>query len=372
MRTSLFNYHLPEEQIAQHSIEPRDHSRLMLLDRKTGEIEQKTFYEIVGELRAGDVLVFNDTKVFRARLKGSIIRDGDPIVPSPGQGTVAPVPSDRTTGSPDVTQAIVEFFLLRARHEEEEMGGRTWEVMVRPGKKVRVGSRVLIGGELSGEVRQKEMDGTVLIEFDRSADEVVAFANAHGEIPVPPYVKEQPTALEAYQTVYARETGSVAAPTAGFHFTERLLDELKRKGIQFEFVTLHVGIGTFRPVKSETLEAHEMHSEFVSVSEETAKKITRAKQEGRRIIAVGTTTVRTLEGVGTPFRPFTGEVNLFIKPGFTFKMIDGLITNFHLPKSTLLVLVSAFAGREHVLAAYQKAVDNGYRFFSFGDAMFIR
>jgi len=331
--TNLFDYLLPLERIAQHSIEPRDHSRLMVLDRATGAWKHKRFFDVVEELCAGDVLVFNDTKVFRARLRGKGL----------------------------------EVFLLRAT------GEKRWEVMVRPGRKVVEGQEIDLGG-LKGNILEKRADGIVLMQFDRSSDEVIAFANIHGEIPVPPYVKEQPADLANYQTVYAQTTGSVAAPTAGFHFTERLMNELKVKGIQFEFVTLHVGIGTFRPMKTATLEEHEMHSEFVSLSEEVATRINQAKQEGRRVVAVGTTTVRTLEGIAFVQKRlcgYTGDINLFIKPGFAFKIIDGLMTNFHLPKSTLLVLVSAFAGRENILRAYQEAIAQQYRFFSFGDAMFI-
>lgn len=377
MDTSLFDYHLPEEQIAQHSVEPRDHSRLMLIDRKTGEWVHKKFFQIIDELQAGDVLVFNNTKVFRARLKGFVLREGNVVDPSPGQATFALVPSDTLTVSPDSTRPYIELFLLRARE------GRRWEVLVKPGKKIKIGVCICIDGDLVGVVKEKQKDGTVVIEFDRQPEEVIAFANTHGEIPIPPYVKEQPQNIGQYQTVYAEKTGSVAAPTAGFHFTERLLDELKGKGVQCEFVTLHVGLGTFRPMKSQTLEEHEMHSEFVSLDAKTAERINQAKQEGRRVIAVGTTTVRTLEGIAkqnSQLSPepvegvtgFNGDINLFIKPGFDFKIIDGLITNFHLPKSTLLVLVSAFAGREHILAAYEEAVKQQYRFFSFGDAMFIR
>ncbi|MEK7615490.1 MAG: tRNA preQ1(34) S-adenosylmethionine ribosyltransferase-isomerase QueA [Patescibacteria group bacterium] len=334
MDTSLFDYHLPEDQIAQQSVEPRDQSRLLVVDRGTGQWQHKQFFEISQFLRAGDVLVLNNTKVFRARL--------------------------HTEG--------LEVFLLRAKE------GSVWEVMVRPGKKVQVDQEIDLNG-LRGTIVEKRNDGIVLMRFDRSPDEVVAFANEHGEIPVPPYVNIQPQTFQDYQTVYAKETGSVAAPTAGFHFTQRLIDELKQKGIQFEEVTLHVGIGTFRPMKTETIEEHEMHSEFVSIDSGTAERINTAKKEGRRVIAVGTTTVRTLEGVAHSdggFRAFTGDVNLFIKPGFEFEIIDVLITNFHLPKSTLLVLVSAFAGREHVMNAYAEAVKEGYRFFSFGDAMFIQ
>ena len=348
--TSLFDYHLPSERIAQHSVQPRDQSRLLVLDRKTGERQYKQFFEIVDELRSGDLLVMNDTKVFCARLK---------------------------------TTEGVEVFLLRAKSET------IWETLMRPGKKVRASDEIVVGvgvDVLKGVIIEKREDGVVLVDFDRSPDEVVEFANAHGEIPTPPYVSEHIDDINKYQTVYAKETGSVAAPTAGFHFTPELIQSLKEKGIEFAFITLHVGIGTFRPMKTETIEEHEMHSEFVSISEETAQLINLAKKEGRRVIAVGTTTVRTLEGVAkltsaTPLNPplergetiraYSEDVNIFITPGFEFRVIDGLITNFHLPKSTLLVLVSAFAGRESILSAYQEAIQKEYRFFSFGDAMFI-
>jgi len=361
MQIEEFNYHLPRELIAQYSVQPRDHSRLMVLDKQTGKLEHKKFFEIVDELKTSDVLVFNDTKVFRARMRGKVL-----------EGLEGP--------------EGIEIFLLRARENN------VWEVMARPGRKVQVGQTLCIEHEtekLCGEVIEK-LDGIVLAKFDREPEQVIAFANTHGEIPIPPYVKNKPEHLEDYQTIYAKETGSVAAPTAGFHFTQRLMNELKTRGVQFEFITLHVGIGTFRPMKTKTIEEHEMHSEFVSISKETADRINQAKKENRRVIAVGTTTVRTLEGVASSRHPacppkpwrrrersegslyaFTGDVNLFIKPGFDFKIIDGLITNFHLPKSTLLVLVSAFAGRENVLRAYEEAVAQQYRFFSFGDAMFI-
>lgn len=343
MSTSLFDYELPLELIAQHSVEPRDHSRLLVLDRASGAMEHKHFYDIVDELQSGDLLVMNDTKVFRARLE---------------------------------TTKGFEVFLLRATE-------RGWETLMRPGKKVFVGDQVEIkttsftldaSDVLIGTVLEKRADGMVLVDFERAPEEVIRIANIHGEIPTPPYVDEHIDDIAKYQTVYARETGSVAAPTAGFHFTPELIDRIKEKGVEIAFVTLHVGIGTFRPMKTETIEEHEMHSEFVTISEKTAETIVTAKQQGRRVIAVGTTTVRTLEGVAASggVRPFSGDVNLFITPGFAFQVIDGLITNFHLPKSTLLVLVCAFAGREHVSAAYEEAVNQGYRFFSFGDAMFIR
>ncbi len=334
----LFDYELPPELIAQHSVEPRDHSRLMLLDRESGVTQEKQFFGIIDELHEGDVLVMNNTKVFRARLRGS------------------------------VGEHELEVFLLRPR-------GDAWDVLVRPGRRVSVGDTMKIG-DVSGEVVSKS--DVMSVQFDLSDQQLIDYANAHGEIPIPPYVSEVPDSIEKYQTVYAEQTGSVAAPTAGFHFTEELLEKIRAKGVSIEYVTLHVGIGTFRPVKTDTLEEHKMHAEYVTIAPEVAQRINATKREGRRVIAVGTTTVRTLEGVAAdhewslPAEGFSGDVNLFITPGFTFNVIDALITNFHLPKSTLLVLVSAFAGREHVLSAYDQAVQGEFRFFSFGDAMFIR
>ncbi len=323
---------------------PRDSSRLLVLDRKTGERTHKVFRDIVDELIAGDVLVMNNTKVFKARLSGTVSVRGKKVE--------------------------LEVFLLRGE-------GTRWSAMVRPGKKVAAGDWIDLRGMVAVVVEKRE-DGVVTLEMNATVEEVIAFADAHGEIPVPPYVDKAPAKLDEYQTVYAKTVGSVAAPTAGFHFTDNLIAALKAKGVQFEFVTLHVGIGTFRPVKTETLEEHVMHAEFASIDAETTGRINAAKREVRRVIAVGTTTVRVLEGVAArsggalPDDGFVGDVNLFITPGFEFKVIDALITNFHLPKSTLLVLVSAFAGRENVVAAYEEAVRLGYRFFSFGDAMFIR
>lgn len=336
---SLFDYHLPPGQIAQEPMRPRDHSRLLVLDRTTGERAHKTFFEIADELRAGDVLVMNDTKVFKARVRG------------------------RVEGSLGRRVEGIEIFLLRGE-------GIRWSALVKPGRKVKEGDVIDMGG-MRATVQEKREDGIVMLDLDRPFEEVLSFTDAHGEIPVPPYVASAPAKLEDYQTVYARETGSVAAPTAGFHFTPELIASLKEKGVQFEFVTLHVGIGTFRPVKTDTLEEHAMHAEFVRVDAGTASRIRAAKREGRRVIAVGTTTVRALEGSGVPEEGFAGEVNMFITPGYEFRVIDALITNFHLPKSTLLVLVSALAGRENILAAYEEAVRLGYRFFSFGDAMLV-
>ena len=349
--TEQFNYVLPPGRIAQHSVEPRDHSKLMILDSETGAIEHKHFYNIIDELVAGDVLVFNDTKVFRARLQGTGARE---------QGT----------------GKEFEIFLLRC---ESTTTNSEWQSLIRGAKKINVGDKIKID-DIEIIVKEKREDGIVVVEFPMNESEVLAFTDLHGSIPIPPYVDEKPVSIDQYQTVYAKETGSVAAPTAGFHFTTELLDRLKAKGIEIAFVTLHVGIGTFRPMQSETIEEHTMHSEFVNISPEVAQQINRAKAEGRRVIAVGTTTVRSLEGAAMlnqtgsilPENGFHADVNMFIKPGFEFKVIDALITNFHLPKSTLLVLVSALAGRDHMLAAYEEAIEHDYRFFSFGDAMFIR
>lgn len=326
---SLFDYELPPEQIAQKPMEPRDHSRLMVMDRATGQLRHTQFFEIADELKAGDVLVFNVTKVFRARLKNGAF----------------------------------EVFVLAVRDGEID-------ALVRPGKKFVLGKKCPIGQFVP---TAKTADGIVTLSTGLTADEMLAFCEAHGEVPTPPYVSE---AIEPdrYQTVYAKATGSVAAPTAGLHFTPELLEKLRAKGVQTEEVILHVGVGTFRPVQVETLEAHVMHREWVHMPGNVADRLATAKAEGRRVIAVGTTTVRVLEGVAAlrgRLEAYQGEIGIFIVPGYRFHVIDALITNFHLPKSTLLVLVSAFAGREHVLAAYEEAKREGYRFFSFGDAMFI-
>jgi S-adenosylmethionine:tRNA ribosyltransferase-isomerase len=344
----LFNYNLPESFIAQKSVAPRDHSKLMVLDRVSGNIDHRVFYELVELLKAGDVLVFNTSKVFKARLV-----DGG-----------------------------VEMFVLKLTDGQIEC-------LLKPGKKFPVDSILTMFGR-EFRVVNKSNDGVVILETDMPLLDMMAFCDQNGQVPTPPYVKEASQIEKDYQTVYAKEVGSVAAPTAGFHFTAALLDKLQAKGVQIEYVVLHVGIGTFRPVQVDTLEEHIMHSEWVSVSTDVAERINAAKSEGRRVIAVGTTTTRVLEGVASHFaqiashpetggsiegasllHAYEGNVNMFITPGYEFKVIDGLITNFHLPKSTLLVLVSAFAGREHVLAAYESAKQFDYRFFSFGDAMFI-
>jgi S-adenosylmethionine:tRNA ribosyltransferase-isomerase len=330
----LFDYDLPGSFIAQHSVEPRDHSKLMIVDRATGELDHRHFYDIVDLLNVGDVLVFNTSKVFKARLV-----DGG-----------------------------VEMFVLKIADGQ-------LECLLKPGKKFPVGSRAKIR-DREFLTKSKSADGVVVMGTDMSAAEMLEFCDQHGQVPTPPYVKDASTLEGDYQTVYAKEIGSVAAPTAGFHFTDELLEKIKLKGVQIEHVVLHVGIGTFRPVQVDTLEEHEMHSEWVHVPTDVAERINAAKRESRRIIAVGTTTTRVLEGVASAHEGrlvgFEGDVNMFITPGYEFKIIDGLITNFHLPKSTLLVLVSAFAGRENILAAYEEAKKNGYRFFSFGDAMLMK
>jgi S-adenosylmethionine:tRNA ribosyltransferase-isomerase len=356
----LFTYVLPPERIAQVPMEPRDHSRLLLLNRKTGKRKHVRFDAIVKEFKAGDVLVMNNTKVFKARLHGEVIMRWGHHPPRK-----------------------IEVFLLRGH---DSVLGSSWEVLLRPAKKVEIEDTIDFGGITATLMSKDEKEGTAMLHFDALMEEVLAFTDAYGEVPLPPYIGASRVTSatgvsgvgieQQYQTVYAQHVGSVAAPTAGFHFTPELLEQIKEKGVQIECVTLHVGIGTFRPVKTETLEEHVMHREWIEIPKETAERINAAKKEKRRVIAVGTTTTRALEGAaaeseGVLPEGFSGDVNIFITPGFKFRVIDGLITNFHLPKSTLLVLVSTFAGREHVLAAYEEAVEKEYRFYSFGDAMFI-
>lgn len=370
MKTVDFDYNLPVELIAQKPVEPRDNSRLMVVDRKNKKIDHKHFFDIVDYLRPGDLLVWNNSKVFKARLFGVL---------EPLEGDLN---NDGVKDKPLIHEKKVEIFLVR---EMENVG--VWKVLAKPGKHVKLGMKVVFAPSTSSgqapdfycEVMVKEMDGTILVQFPDDAETVRNKANKYGHIPVPPYVKDEPDQIETYQTVYAREEGSVAAPTAGFHFTSELIEKLKNKGVEFAEVTLHVGLGTFLPVKAETVEDHNMHSEWVELTEENANKINQAKVEGRRVIAVGTTTVRTLEGIAKfagyqdkKFDAFHGDINIFITPGFEFKVIDAMITNFHLPKSTLLMLVSAFNGNiDFTLDCYKIAVENKYRFFSFGDAMFI-
>ncbi len=340
MKTHDFYFDLPEEQIAQTPVEPRDHSRLMTLDKRTGEVAHKHFYDIVDLLEPGDCLILNDSRVLPARVYGV----------------------------KEETGAHVEFLLL------ENKGNDTWEALAKPGKRAKKGSRFVFGdGLLRCEVTDVLEDGNRLIRFEYEGvffqllDEI-------GQMPLPPYIKAKLEDKERYQTVYSHETGSAAAPTAGLHFTPELLEKIKQKGVELGFVTLHVGLGTFRPVSAERLTDHKMHAEHYYMPQSTADLINAAKERGGRVIAVGTTSCRTIESVAQRegcFRESQGWTDIFIYPGYEFKGLDGLITNFHLPESTLIMLVSALAGREHVLKAYETAVKEQYRFFSFGDAMFI-
>ena len=337
MLVTDFDYDLPQELIAQHPMEPRDHSRLLVVDKKTGEIEHKHFYDLVNYLKPGDVLVFNDTRVIPARLHGT-----------------------KDTG------AHVEVFLLTRRDATD------WEVLVRPGKKLQVGAKINFSDELSCEViEHTDFGGRVVrFKYDGIFEEIL---DRLGETPLPPYITAPLEDKERYQTVYNRERGSAAAPTAGLHFTKELLQKIKDIGCEEVFVTLHVGLGTFRPVSEAKIEDHKMHKEFYTVSQEAADAVNKAKAEGRRIIAVGTTAVRTLEAAGADGQLHAGSdwTNIFIYPGYKFRLVDDLVTNFHLPQSTLLMLVSTLSTREIMLQTYKKAVEEKYRFFSFGDAMFI-
>ena len=388
MRTADFDYTLPTSAIGQPPPR-RDQSRLLILDRKTGRMDDRAVHDLPSILKPGDCVVLNDTKVFRARLRGSIAGKS------------------------------VELFLVRpVAHfsplprwpsgEGEREGERRseWIALGKPGRRFRVGATVTVG-TLHGIIRGRESDGSIRCVFDRPAAAVIAYANRVGDVPVPPYVQGRVRRLAEYQTAYARHTGSVAAPTAGFHITPRILRALHTKGVHVVCITLHVGLGTFQPIRSERLEDHRMHAEWADVPVDTARTIATVKASGSRVIAIGTTTLRALEGVArlqanghkdsSPFpsngegeregerrsahalQPFTGWINLFIVPGFRFRVVDALLTNFHLPKSSLLVLVSAFAaprsrslrGRDRLLRAYRHAIRNGYRFYSFGDAMFI-
>lgn len=337
MLVTDFDYDLPQELIAQHPMEPRDHSRLLVVDKKTGEIEHKHFYDLVNYLKPGDVLVFNDTRVIPARMHGT-----------------------KDTG------AHVEVFLLTRRDATD------WEVLVRPGKKLQVGAKINFSDELSCEViEHTDFGGRVVrFKYDGIFEEIL---DRLGETPLPPYITAPLEDKERYQTVYNRERGSAAAPTAGLHFTKELLQKIKEIGCEEVFVTLHVGLGTFRPVSEAKIEDHKMHKEFYTVSQEAADAVNKAKAEGRRIIAVGTTAVRTLEAAGADGQLHAGSswTNIFIYPGYKFRLVDDLVTNFHLPQSTLLMLVSTLSTREIMLRTYKKAVEEKYRFFSFGDAMFI-
>ena len=340
MKTSDFYYDLPPELIAQTPLDKRDTSRLMTLDRATGAVEHHHFYELPEFLNPGDCLILNDSRVLPARLLGQRL---------PGGGAC-------------------EVLLLIDR------GEKTWECLVRPGRKMRTGAKLSFGnGELTAEVVQELPDGNRLVRFDYEGIFLEVLEHL-GKMPLPPYIKEELQDQERYQTVYSKVLGSAAAPTAGLHFTPELLEKIAAKGVGIGYVTLHVGLGTFRPVKEEEITDHEMHSEYCVISQETADLINRTKANGGRCICVGTTSCRTLESWAAEdghMEPKAGWTNIYIYPGYKFKVMDGLVTNFHLPESTLIMLVSAFAGREHVLAAYRKAVEEKYRFFSFGDAMFI-
>ena len=338
-KTKDFYYDLPEELIAQTPLEKRDTSRLMVLDRETGEVTHKYFYDILDYLKPGDCLVMNDSRVLPARLLGH-----------------------RPTGG------AVEVLLLR------DLGDKCWECLCKPGRKMQVGNEVIFGnGELTATVKAVQEDGNRVVEFHYEGIFLEVLERL-GKMPLPPYIKEELHNQERYQTVYSREVGSAAAPTAGLHFTNELLDAIRAKGVKTAFVTLHVGLGTFRPVKAENILEHHMHAELCMMSAETAAILNETKAAGGRVICVGTTSCRTLESLAKEdgsFEAGSKWTEIFIYPGYTFKAMDGLITNFHLPESTLVMLVSAFAGREHVLAAYEEAVKGHYRFFSFGDAMCI-
>ena len=339
MNKSDFDFYLPEELIAQTPLEKRDTSRLLHLDKQTGEIEHKHFYDIKQYLHAGDCLVLNDSRVLPARLIGS-----------------------RPTGG------AVELVLLK------DIGDNRWECLSRPGRKTKPGQELIFGnGELTAVVQEVTLGGNRIVKFSYEGI-FLEILERLGKMPLPPYIKEELQDSERYQTVYSKELGSAAAPTAGLHFTKELLAEIADMGVKICYVTLHVGLGTFRPVKADKIEDHEMHSEFCIVPEETAETVNAVKRAGGRVIAVGTTSCRTLESFTTQdgtLQATSGWTNIFIYPGYKFKCIDALITNFHLPESTLIMLVSALAGREHILNAYNTAVKERYRFFSFGDAMMI-
>ena len=339
MKTHDFWYELPEELIAQTPLEQRDASRLLVLDRVSGEINHRHFYDVIDYLKPGDCLVMNDSRVLPARLLGH-----------------------RPTGG------AVEVLLLR------DLGDKKWECLCKPGRKMQPGNEVIFGdGELTATVLEVREDGNRVVEFHYEGIFLEVLERL-GKMPLPPYIKAELSNQERYQTVYSKEVGSAAAPTAGLHWTPELLKKAREKGVKLAFVTLHVGLGTFRPVKAEEISEHHMHAELCMLSQETADILNETKRAGGRVICVGTTSCRTLESLVNEDGTFEAKskwTEIFIFPGYTFKAMDGLITNFHLPESTLVMLVSAFAGREHVLAAYEEAVRERYRFFSFGDAMCI-
>ena len=341
MKVSDFDFELPEELIAQHPLEKRDSSRLMVLDKKTGEIDHKNFHDILDYLVPGDTLVLNNTRVMPARL----------------------------IGQKEETGSKIEFLLLK------RIEGDKWECLAKPGKRAKIGQRFTFGdGKLKCEVVDIVEEGNRIIEFsyDGIFEQVL---DELGEMPLPPYITERLEDKERYQTVYSKEKGSAAAPTAGLHFTEELLKDIKDKGVNIAYLTLHVGLGTFRPVKVENTDDHVMHSEFYSLTKEDADLINDTKRKGNRVISVGTTSTRTLETIGDEngfVKEDSGWTDIFIYPGYKFKVVDALITNFHLPESTLIMLVSALSTKENVMNAYNEAVKEKYRFFSFGDSMFIK
>lgn len=342
MNTADFDFYLPEELIAQTPLEQRDSSKLLVIDRETHDMTDTHFDHILDELHAGDALVMNNTRVLPARLYGE---------------------------KPD-THGHVEFLLLK------DKGGNQWEVLAKPAKRLKVGTKVSFGdGRLTATIVEELEHGGRIVEFHYEGI-FLEVLESLGEMPLPPYIHEKLEDKERYQTVYAKENGSAAAPTAGLHFTKELLKKIEAKGVKLVYLTLHVGLGTFRPISVDKLDEHEMHSEFYNLSQEAADTLNQVKANGGRVIAVGTTSIRTLETIGNKFdgqlQADSGWTNIFIKPGYQFKVVDAFSTNFHLPKSTLVMLVSAFAGREFVLDAYKHAVEEHYRFFSFGDAMFVK
>lgn len=340
MKTSDFYYNLPEELIAQTPVEPRDSSRMLVVDRKKNKIEHKHFYDVIDYLNEGDTLIVNDSRVLPARIFGTKVPTG----------------------------ANVEFLLLKQKED------KVWETLVKPGRKARTGDSFSFGsGLMEGTITDVLEDGNRLIEF-KCENNFYETLDKIGQMPLPPYIHEKLQDKERYQTVYSNELGSAAAPTAGLHFTEELLEKIKAKGINIGYVTLHVGLGTFRPVKVDDVTTHKMHSEHYEVPKKTAELIEKTKKNGKRVIAVGTTSCRTLESVAKEHKkvvPCDGWTEIFIYPGFEFKVLDGLITNFHLPESTLIMLVSAFAGYDRIMDVYKTAVEERYRFFSFGDSMMI-
>ncbi|MDK6972100.1 tRNA preQ1(34) S-adenosylmethionine ribosyltransferase-isomerase QueA [Streptococcus constellatus] len=342
MNTADFDFHLPEELIAQTPLEKRDASRLLVVNHKTGQMEDTHFDAIIDQLHPGDALVMNDTRVLPARLHGE---------------------------KPE-TGGHVELLLLK------NIEGDDWEVLAKPAKRLKVGAAISFGdGRLTATVLEELEHGGRIVRFHYQGI-FLEVLDSLGEMPLPPYIHEKLKDRERYQTVYAKENGSAAAPTAGLHFTKELLAKIEAKGVNLVYLTLHVGLGTFRPVSVNNVDEHEMHSEFYTLSDEAAETLRQVKASGKRVIAVGTTSIRTLETIGSKFngeiKADSGWTNIFIKPGYDWKVVDAFSTNFHLPKSTLVMLVSAFAGRELVLSAYQHAIDEKYRFFSFGDAMFIK